>query len=419
MEFLVNRFFFHQWQRKLLAFLAAIFIWFFVNHSISSSKTIASVPIRIINTPADQTIQDLQPNGFMSKRITLTLTGTKNVIDQLEPGDVEILLDASHLGPNGFVQITKKNLVSLNPHFNLLKHVSSVTHPEFVIKMSPVLTDNIPITINSPVGDPPPGYEFLDIWPMHLLQTVSGPKEEVLSLKNKGLELTFSLHDITKEHLDSLQENEKYEDEVTFYIPESWKKIHIPFLTRGPEVLNDPEAKNLQINFLRKSFIPIKQDLSLQVFYPLKYSTTINPSTYPLLASNSVQFKNHLPILSIPLLAANVSELFVEIVKHNLEIEIVAVPPTEREWLEWSVNFIDPTHLEDAYVAFLLSKNKSIESVQTKIREREKHYRNRFRMYMQQFTLYISPQNKLEIESWIEDGKIKIHVPNIQTIHAS
>jgi hypothetical protein len=412
MESIIHKLFFHQWQRKLVALLTAAVIWFFVNHSITSSKIIPSVPIRVINLPTDKTIQGLLPNGFLSKRTTLTLTGTKDVIDQLEPGDVEVILDVSNLPNDGIVQITKKNLVSLNPNFNLPKHVTSVSHPEFVIKMSPILTEKIPIIIHPPIGESPKGYEFLDIWPIKLTQTVSGPQEQVLSLKDQGLELTFNLNEITKEQLDILQGSGLYDDEISFFVPDQWKKVVIPFSSRGPEAINDPEAKTLHLNFLRQQLIPIKNELPIHVFYPLKDSATINPDTYALAPSVFVQFKNHLPILTVPLFASNVSKLFLEIVKDNIQLDIVTAPTTEREKLEWGVSFIDETHLEDTYVAFLLSNSKAFDSLQNKNREREKYFRQRFRLYIQRFTLYLSPKYKLELESRLEDGKIRVHVPN-------
>lgn len=141
MESLIYNLFFHQWQRKLMALVTALIIWVFVNYSITSSKTIPSVPIRVINLPPDKTIPGLLPNGFLSKRISLTLSGTRDIIDQVEPGDVEVILDISHLPSDGIAQITKKNLISLNPNINLSKHVTSVSHPEFVIKLDPILTD--------------------------------------------------------------------------------------------------------------------------------------------------------------------------------------------------------------------------------------------------------------------------------------
>jgi hypothetical protein len=412
MESLINKLIFHQWQRKLVALLTAAVIWILVSHSIISSKTIPSVPIRVINLPTDKTIPGLLPNGFLSKRTTLTLSGTKDVIDQLEPGDVEVILDVSNLPNDGVVQITKKNLVSLNPNINLPAHITSITHPDLVIKMSPILTEKIPITLHPPIGDSPESYDFLDMWPIHLTQTVSGPEEQVLNLKNQGLELTFNLSDISKEQLDALQRSGPYDDEVNFYVPDQWKKVHIPFSTRGTEAINDPEAKNLQLTFLRQQMLPIKSDLPIHVFYPLKNSTTLNPNTYGLSASPFVQFKNDIPRLTVPLYAYNVSKLFLEVVKDNIEIVIVAAPTSEREYLEWDVNFIDDTHLEDTYVAFLISNSKIPDSGQHKNLEREKFFRQRFRNYVQRFSLYLSPHHKLELQSKLEEGKIRVHVPN-------
>lgn len=76
------------------------------------------------------------------------------------------------------------------------------------------------------------------------------------------------------------------------------------------------------------------------------------------------------------------------------------------------MSFIDDAHLEDTYVAFLLSNSKGTEASQGKNSQREEHFRQRFRLYVQQFSLYLSPQHKLELESRLEDGKIKVHIPN-------
>lgn len=413
MESLVPYFFFHQWQRKLVALVTATVIWIFVNHTITATKTIPSVPIRVINLPNDKTIQGLLPNGFLTKRATLTLSGTKDVIEQLEPGDLEIILDVSNQPSEGFAQINKKNLVSLNPNINLLKHITSVTHPEISIKMSPLLTEQIPIIVHTPIGEPPKGYEFLDIWPLTLTQTVSGPQDQVLNLKHQGLELVFNLDDITKEQLDAIQSNGSYDDEVSFFIPEQWKKVTLPFSNKGGSVIiNDPESKWLQINFLRQQLIAIPNELPIHVFYPLQYSETINPQTYPLVASQFVQFDHFVPFLKVPLFASHVSKLFVEIVKDSIELDIVTAPQTEREKLEWGISFVDDKHLEDTYVAFLLSNLKmSTTGASTRNKEREKHYRQRFRTYMQQMTLYLSPQRKLEVESRLDNGKIRVHIP--------
>jgi hypothetical protein len=414
METLVH-FFLYQWQRKLVAAGIAISIWIFVSHSIIATKTIPSVPIRIINVPPDRTIHGLMPNGFLVKRMTLTLTGTKDVVEQIEPGDLEILLDVSSLTHEGLFQITKKNLVSLNPNINLLRHITSVMHPEFILKMSLLLTEKIPVLIHYPVGAPPEGYDFLDVWPMKLTQTVSGPQELVLNLKNKGLEITFNLNEITKEELDAIKSppNELYDDEISFPLPEAWKKVIVPLAVNLTEPLNDPEARNLHINFLRKEYIPVKGQMTpLNVFYPLKYSSLINPRTHALAPNAFVQYEHHIPVLKLPFFAYNVSKLFLDIVKGSLQIDIVAAPKLERETLEWGIDFVNHLHLEDTYVAFLLSATKNHSG--TKPTEREEHFRERFRAYMQNFMLYLPNHQPLELNSSLEENQIIIQVPNAE-----
>lgn len=410
MESIANQFF-NNWQRKLAALIIAAIIWVFVSYSITSTKTISSVPIRIINLPVNKTIQGLLPNGFLSRRVTLNITGTKDIIEQLEPGDLEVVLDVSNQPSEWIVQIAKKNLVSLNPNVNLLHHISSVTNPEFVLKMSSLLTEKIPINIHHPIGNAPEGYEYLDIWPIKLTQTVTGPQEQVLNLKTTGIDLVFNLDDVTKQQLDDLKNSNQdmYSDEVSFFPPEQWKKITITPLSTAPEPLNDPEAANLHLNFLRKEYLPIKGDIPIRIFYPLKWSSQLNPNTAPIAHNAVVKFENDIPILKTPLFAYNVSKLFLDIINESLEIDIVATPKTEREILEWDVTFVDDLHLEDTYVAFLLGTLNQMTG--TLAHERENILRRRFRNYMQQFALYLSPGEPLEIHSTIQDdGKVNVQV---------
>ena len=126
MERPMNSFFFHQWQKKLVALFIASLLWIFVNQTIITTKTISSVPVRIVNLPNDHTVIGLLPNGFLNKRMTLTLTGTKDIIDFLEPGDLEVVVDVSNQPTEGALNITKKNLISLNPDINLSHHINAV-----------------------------------------------------------------------------------------------------------------------------------------------------------------------------------------------------------------------------------------------------------------------------------------------------
>lgn len=414
---MISRIFFHHWQQKLVAIGSALVLWFFVSQSIIETKVIPGVPIRIVNLPADKTILGLNPNGLLSKRVTLTLTGTKDVIRDIEPGDLEALIDASIIDHDDWIiQINKKNLISLNPAIDLKNHISQVSHTEHVIRIRPLITDKVPITIQPPTGEPPEGYEYLDIWPQRLMQTLSGAEEEIQYLKVTGLEITFDLNQITKSDLDRAKTSQSHlqDDEVSFMIPSQWKKITIPFHNHANEDINDPEAHYLRIDFLRKELLPIKNLIPIRIFYPQKSSELINPSTHTLELSNQIQEKNHLTYFVKSLFARGVSRLFLDVVRENMELTIIAAPKNERELLQWTIDIVDDHGLEDIYVAFLISHLNAGKNTQESIsKNRELLFRNRFRDYLQKLTLYSNPDEKLNLESRLENHTIKVLSDNL------
>lgn len=397
---LMRSFFTYHWQRKLVAFLTAIVIWFFVNQSITDTKTIPNVPIRIVNLPEDKVIPGMQPNGIIGKRIPLKLQGSKNVVDMLEPGDLEVLLDVSTVQQNDWVvQLSKKNLVSLNPAIDLSRHISEVTHPEFVLKFSQLMTGKIPVTVLPPKGDPPPGYEYLDFWPQTLTHTVTGPKEQVQELMTKGAPLEIDLGMISKADLDKIQSTREnfHDDEVSFYIPLHWRKILLPFKGGNFDELSEVEAQKLHIDFLRLEYLPLNQPISIRAFYPLDTMDTMNPKTAPLMAQGKINEKNGLFFLSIPLYLYGVSDQFLEIIKDNLEITLIMENSKERNAFNWSLEVIDAHVLEDRYVNKLISHSTSI-PFKGHSKKRESHLRERFRKFLRKLTLYTAPDKKLQID---------------------
>ncbi len=388
-----------NWQRKLMAVVAAIVVWVYVNQSITETKIIPNVAIRVMNLPYNKTIPGLLANGYISNRITLTLSGSKDVIQDLDQGDLEVLLDASTAeNTHWVVQAGKKNLVSLNPSIDLKHHINSVSHSEFVITLSDLVSEKIPLWIKQPLGDAPAGYEFLDIWPEKLTQTLSGPKEALHELKNKGLKLTFDLSRISKEDLERLKDPKRvHDDEISFIIPEKWKQIPIPFRHDAPQEINDPDARHLRIDFLRKQQLSLNKLLPLSVFYPLKTSDTINPGTRRLIENRLVSFKNEIPVFTEKLFASGVSRLFLDIVQDNIVIVIVAAPDKEREYLQWTIEVIDPHEMEDIYVASILSAQKESGMHLSDPAKREVVLRYRFREYMQKLSLHTESGEKLSL----------------------
>lgn len=410
MESVIARFFFHNWQRKLLGLLTAIVVWIFVNHSINSTKTIANVPVRIINLPADKTISGLLPNGVLTKRIALTLTGTMDVIEELEAGDLEVLLDASTASSDEWiVQISKKNLVSLNPSIDLRHHITQVDHTDFVIKLSRLITAKVPVVISKPLGTAPQGYDYLDVWPQILVQSISGPEEDIQKMKDKGLEITFDLRDITKAELDAVKSS-SHNDEISFPIPKKWKQVSIPFHNNNYEELNDPDAQNLRIDFLRKEFLPLDKEVPIRVFYPLNAIDKINPQTFALETNDEIIKTNGVTIFHKPLYSRDVSRLFIEVVRNSIEIVITASPKNERNILVWSLQFINPRELEDTYVAFSITNSSVTKNNQTIgiPKKQEELLRKRFREYMRRMMLYLSETRKLHIKSSLEGNQVRV-----------
>ena len=94
--------------------------------------------------------------------------------------------------------------MSLNPDIDFSKGISRVMHKSFIIRLTKLIKEKIPVIVTQPIGEPPKGYQFLDVYPYTLNLTVQGPEDVLKHLKNKGAKLTFNLNEISKETLDSL-----------------------------------------------------------------------------------------------------------------------------------------------------------------------------------------------------------------------
>jgi len=218
------------------------------------------------------------------------------------------------------------------------------------------------------------------------------------------LDVTFDLGQIKKEDLDILSSNEKMQsDEISYQVPESWKKVGIPFRGGFKEEFTGPEAKELHINFLRKDLLPVERNIPIWVFYPLSSINTLNPRVCPLLENRWIASKNEVTYISRPLFVSDVSRVFLDIVRDWIELVIIADPKNSGEALRWEVQFIDPKLLEDQYVSALLASGQlgqvampqqspiAVSSSQkTHLALRERFLRSRFREYMQKFCLYES-----------------------------
>jgi hypothetical protein len=411
MKQLFSVIFINNWQRKILALLFAVMIWVLVDHSIMMTKTFPNVPIKVVNLPPNKTIEDYLSDGILIRRLTLTLTGSKAVLEILQSSDLEVVIDAAGKGDDWIVQLSKKDIHSLNPEVDLLADLTDVSHQELFIRLELLVTEQVPVYIRTPIGEPPAGYQFLDIWPRELFYKATGPERQVKKLKKKGVELTFNFNEISEGDLNTLNAVHQggEEDEITFYIPEQWKKIPIPFLNYQLEPLNDPEAKFLHIDFLRNSLLPIEQEVPIRMFFPLEYSLTMNPDTFSLASNDFVNKKNGIKVITQPLYVENVSRLFLDVVQGSIEVVIVATPKSEAATLPWNIQFVNQKSLEQDYVDLLLASEFKEERKGMFNQNVDVNYlRERFRNYLRKFSLFDSTGREVTIEPKLHGSVILV-----------
>ncbi len=402
MRSLFKYIFLQNWQRKAISTVLAVIIWLVVSHTLTGTKIFNNVLVKVVNIPTGKTIEGMQGSGVLPKRISLTLVGNKPLLDTLTSNDLEVVIDASDKHGEWLATITKKNLVSLNPDINISTGIDRISHSSFPIHMSRLVTEKIPIIVTQPIGEAPRDYLFLDIWPYRLWMTVTGPEEIVKKLKAKGQKLTFDLNDISKADLDALPRG----DEVSFLIPNDWKKISLPGLSDTPFTIDDPQAKSLRIDFVRCDLLPLDRPIPVALYYPSEYSDQLNPNTCQLSISGPIKKMHGIDMITGPLYVKGVSRLFVEVVSDMLQLAIIAMPKIERPQLDWSVQFINPHMLEDKYVSALLADTTDDEIRELQPNLREEYLRNRFRSYMSRFQLYKSEEHPLKFAIELEAGKV-------------
>jgi hypothetical protein len=394
-----------KWQQKCIAILASIIIWVAVNNSITISVSIHNVPVRIVNIPYGKTIEGLQPSGLLDKGISLTLTGSKTELEEIEPNDFEVVIDAAGQEEEWIVYIAKKNLKSLNPDIDIRNEIRSITHEQFILKLTKLVTKKIPVTIPPPSGEPPQGYLFIDVWPQKFFHYISGPERAVNDLQKKGLDLTFNLNDITAEDLEKYKTSSN-DDEILYFIPKDRKMLRIPFLSEEPVPLNDATAYNLHIVFLRKEFLPLERKLPITMFYPFKYSRALNPTTLSLKGGGSIELEHNRLVLSTPLYVRNVSRQFLDLIKDNLQIVITARPQPIGEPLTWCLQVLNAQDLEKQYIDHFLPKDT--EGQDLNIEMLTKRLKERFREYMHNLLLFTPDGQELHLGIEVKSGYVTI-----------
>ncbi len=412
MKTFLKHLFVKEWYHKCVAILLAVIIWLAVNHSQSTSKILENVAVRVINISPGSTVEGLLPNGILNKRISLTLHGKKLFLENISSNDIEVVVDGKDKTAESAIMISKKNLFSLNPDVDLSKSITRIMPYHLSVQFVRMVTEKILVRLSLPVGEAPKNYEFIDVWPYTLSLTTSGPEPLIKELKEKGVTLTFNLSLIPKHELDNLPATSTIgtHDEVSFFVPNDWKKVSLPTLSDQPIEINDPRASDLRIDFIREDLHPITRAIPISVFYPPEHRLTFNPEAYGTCAGKFIEKIRGIHYIHTPLYVKGVSKLFLEVVQDMIEISVTLNSKNEKHPLDWSVQFINPSLLEERYL-FRLSdlsdefKKENTDPVAAKTHE--EYLRNRFRKYMHQFQLYTSPNKKFDLLIEMKDHSLQ------------
>ncbi|MCY3974991.1 MAG: hypothetical protein OXF02_05555 [Simkaniaceae bacterium] len=408
MKVLLHTWFIRNWPRKCVAACLAIGIWFLIDRSLTTTKTLLNVPIRLEHIPAGKTVTGIREDGTLKRGINLIITGNKSFLDELTRDNVEVLFDASGKQDEWIATVSKHNIRFNRSSADVAGRISKVTARNVLIKLTRVLTEKIPVIITQPIGKAPDGYLFLDIWPRKLYITVSGPEEAVKKLSKKGVKLTFNLNDISKEQLDDphLSTQKKQGDVVSYFVPNHRKQVFLSGLSSVPFEINDPDMKFLRIDFLRSEMLGIGFSLPVSLFFPPETGATLNPDTLRLDPKPLLMQRRGLYSVKRPLFAKGVSPLFLEITKGRIELVITVAPEKKGVRSDSSIRFVNPKKLEDHYVRVLMSDASDREIYDLEPRVREEYLRSRFRSYMSRFELFTEGGTPFSPVSFSENGLI-------------
>jgi hypothetical protein len=403
MEGVTKKVIFSNWQRKLLAILLGFCLWLVIDHSITTTRTFTHVPVRVVNVPPDRAIHGLSPNGMLDRTITLTMTGKKKTIEALEPGDFEVVLDASGKESEWLVKVGSKNLVSLNPEIDLMHQVSALTHSSLILRISPLLTEKIPVFITPPRGEPPEGYQYIGIWPKELSVIVSGPEEDIRELQSKGIEYSIDLSQISAEDLLKHAQQVRGQEEIAYPVPDRLKTVAIGFLGNTKQELTGHDARQLQLFFLKQELFSLGDSIPIRVFYPIDTLDKYNPKEKPLILNDFIIKDRGITLLKKPLYAKNVSRLFLDIVKDHLELVVSLFEREGSFGLPVSVQFNDAKLLEETFVSYVLPTDSQVSESSQK-----EFLRSRFWRYVQQFQLYTSEKREFRLSASMSADGIQV-----------
>ncbi len=390
----------HNWPRKCLALALAIMIWLLVNHSLIETKVIRNIPIKVDHLPKGKVAESSRAR----MTVDLTLQGRKSALRQLNDRNLVVVFDGKRDEREWIATVRKENIQTTLPQLDLAQAIRRVSKQNVLIKLVNQVTENIPIEMTAPIGKAPAGYEFVSIWPNKLYVSVTGSETALAKFKKDRLNLTFNLNKIDKQQLDHLTSvtSKQGEDVVSFFVPSAWKKVSLGAASTHPIVINDPQAKELRITFLRRETLEVDFPIPITLYFQPGIQSTARQHSAHLTPSSLVTLLNETPILQGHFFIKGVSPLFLNIIKNRLTCVVVVPPHAQPETpLSWSLELINRPQLEKHYIQSLLSSDARSTS-----KNQEPYFKSLFQHYSDRLQLFTSPTERLEMSARLSGDTI-------------
>ncbi|OGN61491.1 MAG: hypothetical protein A3F40_01975, partial [Chlamydiae bacterium RIFCSPHIGHO2_12_FULL_27_8] len=320
-------------------------------------------------------------------------------LDNIESTDLEIVIDAKNKLDDFSFLITKSSLVSKNAHLKIEKDIQKVDPIKLSVSLSNLITEKIPVLFLKPTGNAPKGYELLDIWPVQLFVTISGPEEEVNKLKITGILKRFNLDDISQEELNAINSSMQRgkNNVVSYFIPTSWKKVFISSISNIPIDIDDPNANSLRIDFKKNDFLPLKVNIPIVLYFPSSVLSKYNPQNTVIKLDENVISKNGMYFLNKKIYAQGVNEKFIDIIKDHVEILICIEDKNNNEPLDWNLNYVNPKKLQTRFVEETLKDTTNDILKKMPLDSSEEYLKDRFRKLVKDNILFLSKNQKLKL----------------------
>lgn len=405
----VKTFFTKNWPKKVLSILLAVIIWSLINKSLSTTKVISNIPVRVKNVPEKKALSQANLSHVLNKRAKVSLQGYKGSLDSLTAEDFEIVIDARDKPSQWSEKISKYHLRSTNPSVSL-QQVNQASAEPIDVKITQLVTKKIPIIVTRSMGSAPVGYEFLNIWPTRLYMSVSGPEEVLEKLEKRGYSFTYNLSNIPEAELNVLlhDTSETQEGIISYPIPDTYKQIFLPELSSAPLKINDPRAKELRVYLLKDEFLPFPGKLPISLHVAPEALAKATANQLKIKTSTLVTRQKGIPVFAKSLMVKGVSKHFLAVVKNNVRL-LVSVNDKDMTSITTSLQFINPRILEDDFVSYCLQNKvcKHLESMSPLLAD--DYLRNRFKTYMATMQLFHDKEHKVELIPMVENSMVVLH----------